>query len=221
MTGRRSTVSAAAAVDGIGGHGARRSPVPEGGPQRRPVLGGLGLTESRLVDRGQLDDEPRGLAICGIQDIGLLDPRRAGQIEDDAGPAGHHQAIAERLDQAASGMPDPRGKLERGLGNVDDHPVGVRQGEGMEIDPAVEVENEPGLLVVAGEAHVLSDRKRRFRRHRRRFDGSGGRRIRDPGGDCGQAAQYRSAGGRRCQPGQKLLVCAANHHRIRTSVRPC
>ena len=56
-----------------------------------------------------------------------------------------------------------------------DHAIGIGDGEGAHVDLAGEVDDEPGLLVVAGEAGLARDRNRVVPgpRHRHRHLGAG------------------------------------------------
>ena len=71
----------------------------------------------------QLQHQPRRLAVGRIQHVGFGDLGRARQIEHDPRTAGHHQAVAECLDQPAPGGADAGRQLEADLGNIDDHPI--------------------------------------------------------------------------------------------------
>ena len=65
------------------------------------------LNEGGAVDLLEFEHQPRRLAVGGLQHVGFCNFGRTGQIEHDPGAARHHQAIAERLDQAATAVPAP------------------------------------------------------------------------------------------------------------------
>ena len=60
----------------------------------------------------EFEHQPRRLAVGGVEHIGFGDPRRPGQVEHDPRAAGHHQAVAERLDQPAAGSRRPWAEAE-------------------------------------------------------------------------------------------------------------
>ena len=86
---------------------------------------------------------------------------RAGRARSitDARAALHHQAEPERLDQAAALLAGLGRKLERDLRHVDDHPVGVGEREGADVDLAAEIDDEARLRFVAADPHVARDRE--------------------------------------------------------------
>ena len=97
----------------------------------------------------------------GVEHEGLVDPHRLRQVEHDARAALHDEAEAERLDQAAAGLAGLGRQLEHHLRQVDDHAIGIGEGEGAQIDLAREIHDEAGLAVVAAEPGVGRDRKDR------------------------------------------------------------
>jgi hypothetical protein len=70
-------------------------------------------------------------------------------------------------------MTTPNRELEVDLGDVDHHAIGIGDGEGPHVDLASEIDDEPGLLVVAGEAGLARDRNRVVGRHGHRHLGTG------------------------------------------------
>ena len=133
------------------------------------------------------------LALGGIDHEGAGDPHRSGDVDDDARAALHDEAEAERLDDAAAVLAGLRRELEIDLGDIDHHAIGIGDGEGAHIDLAGEVDDEPGLLVVTGEAGLARDRKRLVRRggDRHRHLGAGRNRAqqREAGTNGGQQPQ--------------------------------
>ena len=107
----------------------------------------------------EIEQETRGLVVGGLDHHGLLDPRRAGEIDDHARAALHDQTEAERLDQAAPRLPGLGRELERELRHVDHHPVGVGEREGADVDLVAEIDDEAGLAIVAAEAHFARHRE--------------------------------------------------------------
>ena len=68
--------------------------------------------------------------------------------------ARHHEAIAKRPDQSAPAGTGPGRQPEIHLRNVDDHPVGVGECKGAKLNRLVEIQDETGLLGVAGQSGV-------------------------------------------------------------------
>jgi hypothetical protein len=143
-----------------GGSAALAVPVPSAtGPDLRPAFRGKGLHERGPIHRFEFEYQPRRLTIGRIQHVGFLNSGRSCEVEHDARTAGHHQPVAECLDQAAPCRTGARTKLERNLGQIHHHAIGVRERKCPKLDVLVEVENEAGSLVVASQTHVGGDRK--------------------------------------------------------------
>ena len=81
-------------------------------PQLGPVFRSQRLHEAGAVDLLQFQHQPRRLAVGGLQHVGIGDLGRARQVEHDSRAARHHQAVAERLDQSAAGVPGAGGQVE-------------------------------------------------------------------------------------------------------------
>ena len=156
--------------------------IRDGGPQFGPAFRPKRLNKDGAVDLLQFKHQPRRLAVGGVEHVGVCDLGRAGQIEHDPRTARHHQAIAERLDQPASGGAGACGKLKIDLGDIHDHPIGIGQGEGAKLNGLVEIEDEAGLLAVAGQADVGGDREVR------RSDRCRARRATGATANCSSAA---------------------------------
>jgi len=119
----------------------------------RPVLERDVAQIGVAVGGGQVDHEPCRLALGRGHDEGLVDLHRALGVQDDAGAALHDQAVAEILDQAAAVLACLVGQMEGDLRQVDDDPVRIGERERGEFDLPVNVEDEPGLLVVSADAN--------------------------------------------------------------------
>ena len=72
---------------------------------QRSALDRDGAQERLTVAGREVDHEPRGLIVGGVDHERLVDPRRTREIDDDARAALHDEAEAERLDQAAARLP--------------------------------------------------------------------------------------------------------------------
>ena len=134
---------------------------------RQAVVDRRRAQEGLAIDRREIDHQAGRLAVGGIDHEGAGDPHRPGDVDDDPRAPLHHEAEAERLDDAAAVLAGLRRELEIDLGDVDHHAIGIGDGEGAHVDLAGEVDDEPGLLVVAGEAGLARDRDRLVRRRRR------------------------------------------------------
>ncbi|MGY3137978.1 hypothetical protein ACVWZM_008660 [Bradyrhizobium sp. USDA 4501] len=133
-----------------------------------PARGRQRLHEAGAVDLLEVQHKPRRLAVGGVEHVGIRDLHRSGQVEHDPRAAGHHEAIAERLHQAPPRRAGAGRELKIDLRDIDHDAVGVSQREGAKFDLAVEVEDESGLLGVAGEPGAGCDREIRGARGRRR-----------------------------------------------------
>ncbi len=149
MTGRWS----AAALGAIG-RGRRL------GEPRQAVVDRRRAQERLAVDRREIEHQAGRLALGGVEHERPADPDRTGDVYHDAGAPAHDETESERLDDAPAVLAGLGRELEIDLGNVDDHPIGIGNGEGAHIDPVAEIDHEPGLLVVAGEAGVGRHRDR-------------------------------------------------------------
>ncbi len=129
--------------------------------------------EGLAIDRGEIDHEPGRLAFGGIDHEGAGDPHRPGDVDDDPRAPLHDDAESERLHDAAAVLAGLRRELEIDLGDVDHHAIGIGDGEGPHVDLAGEIDDEPGLLVVAGEAGLARDRNHVVGRHGHRHLGAG------------------------------------------------
>ncbi len=119
-------------------------------------LAELGL-ECRLVGRDEIDDKARRLIVARFEHEGLVDEKRSADIDDDAGLTRREQAVAVRGDQAALLLAEAGRHLKAHIGGVDDDPVGIAEGEDVDVDLLREVGDEAGALAVAGETGVLGD----------------------------------------------------------------
>jgi hypothetical protein len=115
--------------------------------------------ETLAVGRGDVEHETGRLVMDRIEHEGHVHLRRTGEIDDHARAALHHQAKTECFDQATPRLPDLGRKLERDLRHVHHHPVGVGEGEGADVDLAAQIDDQPGLRIVAAEPHVARDRE--------------------------------------------------------------
>jgi len=106
------------------------------------------------IGAAQLDHELRWLAVGGIQHVSFVDHRGPGQIHHDARTAGHHETETKRLDETAPGLTRRRRQLEIHLRKIHHHAVGIGQRKGAGFDLAVELKNEAGLPLVAGQARL-------------------------------------------------------------------
>jgi hypothetical protein len=95
----------------------------------------------------------------------LAGPVRSNTIREPPGMTGY----SEGLDQPAPGGASSGLELKADLGNIHDHPIGIGQRESAKLDRAVEVENEAGLLGIAGQPDLGGDGKVRRRDRIRRF----------------------------------------------------
>ena len=100
------------------------------------------------VDGCEVEHQAGRLVVGGIEHECLLDAGRAREIEHHARAALHHQAETERLDQAAPLLPGLGRKLEGDLRHVDDHPVGIGEREGADIDLLAEID-APGASALS------------------------------------------------------------------------
>ena len=126
---------------------------------RRAVLERDGAHERLAVGRGELEHEAGRLIVGGIDHEGLVDARGARQIDDDARAALHDEAEAECLDQAATHLPRLGRKLERDLRHVDHHPVRIGEREGVDVDLAVQIDDQARLRVIAAQPRLARHRK--------------------------------------------------------------
>ena len=116
--------------------------------------------ETLAIGRRQIEHEAGRRIGRGVDDEGLLDAGGLGQIEHHARAAGHHQAEAKRLDQAAAALAGLGRQLKRHLRDVEDDAVGVGERKGAHIDLAAQIHDEAGCRLVAAEPDVGRDRKR-------------------------------------------------------------
>ena len=96
-----------------------------------------------------LEHEVCPLAVLSLLDDGLLDDHRAGDIDDDARLAGSGQAAAERFDKAGCPFTGVRGQLEHDVWQLDEHPVRVGERENLELDVAIQADDESSAGPVA------------------------------------------------------------------------
>ena len=118
------------------------------------------VQERLAVGLSQIEHQPCRRAIGRVDDEGLLDSRRLGEIENQTRAALHHEPEAERLDQPAPGLAGFRRQLEYHLRDVDDDAIGIGERESVKLDLAAEIHDEAGLRFVAAETHIGRDRKR-------------------------------------------------------------
>ncbi len=199
-------LAAGAASRGQRRHWHRRSPAAVRAGFRPPA------TARRRSGRPLRARAPAAAAgSLAASSMGIGDFRRSGQIEHDPRAAGHHKAIAERLDQSAARGSGTGRELEADLRNIDDHAIRIGQRKGAKLDGFVEIEDETGLLAVAGQAGIGGDRK--IRCHGR--SGRGGIRrgsLSRAWGDRRGAQQC--CGAQQAASQQNEVICAARQ-RIR------
>ena len=159
------------------------------------------LHEGGAVDFGQFQHQPRRLAVGGFQHVGTGDLRRSRQIEHDPRSAGHHQPVAECLDQPSARGADARRQPEAHLRHVDHHPVGIGEHEGAVGDRLVEVEDKTGLLGITGQAGVGGNREV--------GDGRRRRRLAVGGLDQASAGTHHCCGAQERGTQQNMVICAA------------
>jgi hypothetical protein len=121
-------------------------------PQLRTVFRSQRRHEGGALDLLHFEHQPRRLAVGSLHHVGIGDLGRARQVEHDSGAAGHHQPIAEGLDQSASAGPGPGGKLKIDLGNVNHHPIRVGQSDCAEANGLIDVEDKASLPAVPGQS---------------------------------------------------------------------
>ena len=122
----------------------------------RPVLQREVAQERLAVDRGQIEHQARRLAVDGVEHEGLVDAHRPRRVDHDARAAGHDEAEAERLDEAAPALAGPWGEVEHDLRQVDHHPVGVGEREGGHVESLRQVDDEARAGLVAAEAGIAT-----------------------------------------------------------------
>ena len=122
------------------------------------VVDGDGAQIRLAVGCGEVEHQPRRMAVVGVHDERLVDAYGLGEIEHQAGAALHHQTKAERLDQATAAFAGLRRELEGHLWDVDDDTVGIGKRECVQVDLAGQIHDEADLIVVAAEPHVARDR---------------------------------------------------------------
>ena len=108
----------------------------------------------------QIEHQPRRCAVGRVDDKGLFDAHGPGEVKNQTRTAFHDQAEAKRLDQAAPALACLRRQLECHLRNVENDPIGIGEGKGVNIDLAAEIHHEPRLRFVAAEPRIRCDRKR-------------------------------------------------------------
>ena len=84
---------------------------------------------------------------------GPLDRNRPRYVEHHAGDAGPEQAIAELPHQAAPDAERLAGQAPFNFGKVDDHPIGIGQGEHSVLDLPGDVEHHAGAIGLLAEAN--------------------------------------------------------------------
>ena len=80
------------------------------------IVGHDAAQKAFAIRRRKIEHEPRRSALGCIDDEGLFDPRRLGEIENQARTALHHQPEAKCLDQAAPAFARFRRKLKTTCG---------------------------------------------------------------------------------------------------------
>ena len=144
--------------------------------------------EALAIDRHEIDHEPRRLALDGIEHEGLVDPHGTRDVEHDARAALHHEAEAERLDQAPAGLTGLGRQTEGHLRQVDHHAIGIGERKCAQID----------LLREIHQARFAHDRKILGGSAR---GGAVERRDRRDAGDEEDPAER----------GEQALLCASTH----------
>jgi hypothetical protein len=85
----------------------------------------------------------------------------------------HDQAKTKCLHQTAALLTGFGRKLEGRLGQIDHHPVRIREREDSEIDLSIQVDHEARLLVVSADANIGGHRGRLTLRRERARDRGG------------------------------------------------
>jgi hypothetical protein len=128
--------------------------------------------EAGAICRNKIEDQPRRLALCRIEHEGSVETHWSLGVEHDARAALHDQAKTKCLHQTAALLAGFGRKFEARLGQIDHHPVGVRECEDSEIDLSIQVDHEAGLLVVTADAYIVGHHGRiTLRRERARNRG--------------------------------------------------
>ncbi len=135
------------------------SGVCDGGPELWPVLDRKRLNEAGAIHLLQLQHQPRRLAVGRVEQVGIRDFGRPGQVKHDPRTARHHKAVAERLDQPAPGGAGSGGKPKADLRDIHHHPVRIGQRKSAKLDGLVEIKDEAGLLGIAGQTGVRGNGK--------------------------------------------------------------
>jgi hypothetical protein len=117
------------------------------------------MIECGTVDGLKFDHHAGRLTVRGIEDVSLFDFRGTCEIEHNPRSARHHKSVAERLDQAATGVACVGGKTKADLRDIDDGPVRVGQQKSMDVDFLIEIKDKAGLFQIACEPNVGGDRK--------------------------------------------------------------
>ena len=104
--------------------------------------------EAGAVRGNEIEHQPRGLTLRCVEHESLVQAYRPFGVEHDSGAALHDQAIAKRLHQTAALLASFGWKLEGCLWQIDHHAVRVGERESSEINLAVQIDHETGLLVV-------------------------------------------------------------------------
>ena len=121
--------------------------------------------EGRPVGRHQVDHHARRLAVAWIDQEGLLDQCRTGEIHDDAGMLLADATIAIGADQSPPRRSDSAGQPEADVRQIDDGAERVGQDIDVKAHRLVEVGDEAGSHLVAGNSGG---------NHRRRAGGTSG-----------------------------------------------
>ena len=110
---------------------------------------------------GEVDHQPRRLAVRGWQHEGALDRHRLADVEDDARAAPREKPVAPARDEAAPGQSGVGGRSELDLRQIEDDAIGIGKGERADLDLLAEIEDEARLFLVAGDARIACPRHRR------------------------------------------------------------
>jgi hypothetical protein len=98
----------------------------------------------------------RPLAVLVVLYDGLLHDHGAGDVDDDARLTGCRQAAAKRLDEADGRLSGRRRQLQHDLRQLDEDAVRIGEGEYLELDGALQADDEARAACVALERGFLS-----------------------------------------------------------------
>ena len=129
------------------------APRPEA-PASSVVRLASALVLAPWLRRHDLQHELGRLAVLALLDGRLVDDHGACDIDDDAGLAGRRLAAAERLDEADGRLARLGRQLQHDVGQLDEDAVGVGEREDLELDGALEPDDEPGARAVAFEGRL-------------------------------------------------------------------